>query len=389
MFCSAFAGLYCERLTDCRVAEASRRSDCEVLKFRECDLAVGRYVRNGVAHLGPAAESECASGLGTARCEELGSARDHCLYGPHGRSFAAAGGKPCEHSSQCVDGYCDYRGDACSICQPFTPVGAICGYCNPNVSYCQLPSQTDGGAAVCVPLLSDGSSCITEAQCPTRTCNLDRICGLVAVGRACRSLRECTADAYCKGVRYEPMTSGICTQRFDAGTPCTRDSNDPWGGCMGPDYFCLDGVCRAPGLHGVADGMECASHLQCATGSECAGLSGSYSGRCAPVGAPGDVCGGQLTSCRYDAVCVKQSDGGARCVDLKGEGEPCLGGPTQLEQCRVGLFCHDEGTGGRCEPLRSEKSPGTSDRACLTSSNRSGRDPGSAGCIGPISSRTG
>jgi hypothetical protein len=169
-------------------------------------------------------------------------------------------GGPCESSSQCADGYCDFA-SATPTCAAYKPTGAACTSSNQCAT---------GGCVnmVCTALPGPGEPCSTAlggANCADLgyTCSTSTMTCVAygLTGDPCTTARDCSPLYLCG-------SGGACQLRPRLGEPCDPQAS----GCIDRSY-CepTTSVCTAPKPDNAActDDQECASDNCDTTTSTC------------------------------------------------------------------------------------------------------------------------
>jgi hypothetical protein len=153
-------------------------------------------------------------------------------------------GQPCESSSQCGDGYCDFN---TQLCAAYKPTGAACT----SSLQCEV-----GGCVnqICTALPGPGEACSSTNGCNDLgyTCSATSMtCVAVGLtGDPCTTARDCS-------IFYVCSTAGSCALRPRLGESCNQQS----GSCIDNSY-CepTTSLCTAR----KADGAPCTDDVECA-----------------------------------------------------------------------------------------------------------------------------
>jgi hypothetical protein len=222
-----------------------------------------------------------------------------------------------------------------------------CGAINSPSGACQFTSGS----------LPGGSTCESDSQCQSGTCDLTggdagfTICGSCfpqsGIGQACQG-RSCGAGAACV---YTGGNGSTCVAVTVSGAG---------GACDGEGKQCEAGlvcntashVCASPG----AAGAPCAFDVDCASGLVCPPSSTGGAARCASPGQAGARCG--LDSQCSTGLGCDANAGTCAQVTYVGAGQPCTG----TTRCLVGtcpvIVSPGGGTGsGTCPPVVADGQP--------------------------------
>lgn len=171
-----------------------------------------------------------------------------------------------------------------------------------------------------------GSACTFDGECVTGKCNqhpcpegacCEGLCsasGKLTAGAACTSTTRCAADLFC-------AADGICTKRRSLEIECSSDFECDAGlGCVGG----RPGRCRRlPAMSESCPFARCSD-----VGARC-----DTSGRCVPIGLPGDSCSTN-DDCSIYIECDSKA---AECVYGPALGERCTRGCAGNSWCRFNL----------------------------------------------------
>ena len=257
-------------------------------------------------------------------------------------------------------GFCGSRDGGATVCLPVLTAGEDCttGTCGPSL-HCDFLNGTR-----CAADLADEAPCVYDPFCASGVCRgTDGKCGALDAGATCRNGSDCgrfDSTQICVGlvVRADGgVTPGACAPRPTLGQACDYGWARSTDSCRS-GHGCIDGTCRLLTPFSLALGSECPirpfgrielpfyGFASCERGLRCLPSTTAHAprtGRCGPAITAGGACLDEF-NCAAGLSCLNQPDGGVACGALPLRGEPCT------TSCRFDSVCVNQGDGGRCGP---------------------------------------
>lgn len=283
----------CNQLQQARAQRAARcigGSEADWLAFDNTldNCAVyAQYVSDGTVTYRPSAWAACLQEYQASCSQSVNSCFYDVLAGavPDGQACTAE--DVCESSSNCVS----TNGDACATtcvppsaesqpCGTFCDVGLFC--LNGSCAKTKGPGEDCGGPenVVC----DDGLYC----QPDTTASDSSGICIQLSDGNSCVADAECIASDFCY--------SGVCVQRRVVGSPCDGAATGcvPWSACDGS-------TCVEAGRTGQPCAAFPGTAIPYCMGATICGVGS----RCEPLPGPGGDC--SILPCASGYVCSPTS----------------------------------------------------------------------------------
>ncbi len=152
--------------------------------------------------------------------------------GPPACGASVVNGMPCLSfaDAQCGAGWCDATQTPEPLCTPYAAVGQPC----PQTRECDVPNDVRCIDNICAQLpLAEGATCLNETQCASKLCHQGACAEPGVDGEACAfdgSEKPCSSETYCR----TDDDSAACSALLSPGSLCERDEECP-GACR--PYF--------------------------------------------------------------------------------------------------------------------------------------------------------